>query len=52
MWDKAIGGSQSDAGYDVVEAQDGGLVIVGNTASYGRQGTNAYIIKTDGNGEL
>lgn len=52
IWEKTIGGSYSDVAYDVQEAPDGGLFIVGSTSSYGAGNSDFYIIKTDANGEL
>jgi hypothetical protein len=50
QWDKTFGGSGNDAGYAVIQANDGGFVIAGSTTSYGAGGTDAWLIKTDSNG--
>lgn len=45
-WNKSIGGTNNDEGYDVVATFDGGYIFVGYTWSYGNE-QQAYIIKTD-----
>lgn len=52
LWEKTFGGTSSDGAYDVTEAADGGLFIVGWTFSYSRGYSDIYIIKTDANGEI
>lgn len=52
IWEKILGGEYFDIAFDVIEAADGGLFIVGSTSSYGYGKQSVYIIKTDANGEL
>ncbi len=47
LWAVALGGNKADFGSDVEVAQDGGLIIVGSTASYGAGYSDVYLIKTD-----
>jgi hypothetical protein len=41
----AIGGAASDQGHSLVQANDGGYVIAGQTASFGAGGNDVYIVK-------
>ncbi len=50
-WDEEFGGGQEDRGRAVVEAHDGGYVIVGDTASKGAGDRDVWIIKIDVDGE-
>lgn len=47
---KTFGGSGDDFGWSVQQTSDGGYVIGGFTNSKGAGGYDAYIIKTDANG--
>ena len=49
-WDKTFGGSADDYGWSVAETSDGGYVIAGRTSSYGAGYSDAWLIKTDGDG--
>ncbi|TES94383.1 MAG: hypothetical protein E3J87_00455 [Candidatus Cloacimonadota bacterium] len=46
-----LGGPLSDRGYYVYETADSGYIVVGNTSSYGAEGDDIYLIKTDLNGD-
>jgi hypothetical protein len=50
LWQKVYGGKEYDAGWSAVQVQDGGLVIAGDTASFGAGGMDAYLIKVDQDG--
>jgi len=50
VWDKTFGGTSDDAGWSVREISDGGYIIAGSTSSYGAGGRDAWLIKTDSNG--
>ena len=49
---KTYGGYNADTGWSVIEAGRSGFVIAGETASYGAGSTDAYLIKTDKNGDV
>jgi hypothetical protein len=49
---KSLGGPLSEYGRSMLQTPDGGYLIVGPTTSFGDTGhINAYIIKTDANGD-
>jgi hypothetical protein len=52
LWQKCYGGPKNDAGESIVQADDGGYAIFGYTESFGNGGKDAYLIKTDANGNL
>jgi len=47
---KTFGGTGIDAGRAVLQTNEGGYVILGNTTSFGHGGADIYLIKTDSNG--
>lgn len=51
IWNKLIGGSAGDYGHSVKQCSDGDYIVLGHTFSYGTNG-DAYLIKTDGNGDV
>jgi predicted secreted protein len=50
VWDKTFGGSSSDYAYAVLQTSDGGYILAGSTASFGAGNGDAWLIKTDANG--
>ncbi|MEM4258382.1 MAG: hypothetical protein QXL17_04430 [Candidatus Thermoplasmatota archaeon] len=50
LWEKNFGGTGSDVGYSIIQATDGGYVLVGTTTSTNVGDTDIIIIKTDHNG--
>jgi hypothetical protein len=46
-----IGGSNSDFGFSILQATDGGYVIAGSTESFGAGDRDVWLIKTDTNGD-
>lgn len=52
LWAKAYGGSGIDGSNDMVQTQDGGFAIVGNTFSFGEGVSDVYVIKINASGAL
>ncbi len=52
VWSSTYGGLKADYGYSIEVTQDGGLVMVGATASLGAGSSDAYMIKTDPDGYM
>ncbi len=50
IWEKAYGGEDDEDGYSVQRTSDGGYVVAGHTTSFGN-GDQAYLLKTDANGD-
>ena len=50
IWDRTFGGSGSDFCGTIQQTVDGGYIIAGSTGSYGSGNLDAWIIKTDSNG--
>ncbi len=51
-WQKNIGGFMNEVGKGVVELEDSSIVMVGYSNSYGNGGYDAYIVRTDRNGNI
>ncbi len=52
QWTKAIGGTNNDLGYSVIQTSDGGFAIAGYSSSFGQGGNDLYVLKLDGLGNL
>ncbi|MDQ1257720.1 MAG: hypothetical protein QG656_2326, partial [Candidatus Hydrogenedentes bacterium] len=50
VWRRTFGGTWNDAAYSVI-AVDGGYVLAGSTWSFGAGGEDAYLTKTDSEGQ-
>lgn len=50
-WERTYGGSLGDRGYSVIQTSDGGLLVAGQTESFGPASWNIYLVKTDMDGE-
>lgn len=50
LWTKTFGGTFNDIGRSVQQTSDGGFIIAGESFILGPQLTNAYMIKTDADG--
>ncbi len=51
LWTKTYGGPRNEYGSSIIKTSDGGFIIGGNTNSFGAGGYDAYVIKTDANGD-
>jgi len=51
VWAKQFGGAKMDAGTEVIETQDGGYVLAGETESFGAGALDICLIKTDKTGK-
>ena len=50
LWERTYGGEDDDAGYSLVQADDGGLVVVGERQHAVSRDSDLWILKTDKNG--
>jgi hypothetical protein len=49
-WKKTFGGSDIDWANSVQQTSDGGYIMAGYTTSYGASGWDAWLVKTDTDG--
>jgi hypothetical protein len=52
IWSKTFGGSGDDRAYSVRQTMDGGYIVGGYSSSFNAASQNAYLIKTDPDGNL
>ena len=50
LWNETFGGTNADYGRSVLETNDGGYIIAGDTYSYGGGNCDAWLVKTDSAG--
>jgi hypothetical protein len=51
LWEKTYGGSDWDRAHSLIQLPDSGFVLTGETHSFGNGNSDAYIIRTDKNGD-
>jgi len=51
LFEKSFGGAGSEEGFDVLETQDGGLLLIGSTDTESAGLSDFYLVKTDADGE-
>ena len=51
QWDKTFGGVYDDWGRSALPTSDGGYILVGSTRSFRAENTDAWLIKTDSQGQ-
>jgi len=51
LWTKVIGGTDDDNGYSVQETDDGGIVLGGETNSFGAGASDIWLLKMDEDGD-
>ena len=51
LWTRTYGGPSYDRAYALIVTQDGGLLLVGNTQSYGAGSNDFWAVKTDAAGD-
>jgi hypothetical protein len=52
IWTKTYGGIGSDYAYSVQQTSDGGYIVAGGTYSFGAGTWDAFLVKTDANGDI
>jgi hypothetical protein len=52
QWNQTYGGDGTDQAYSVIQTADCGFAVAGQTNSMGAGGNDAWLVKTDSNGEM
>jgi len=52
IWAKTYGGTDYDYASSVQQTSDGGYIVAGGTGSFGAGDFNAFLVKTDANGDI
>jgi hypothetical protein len=50
QWNRTFGGKDENRALSILQVSDGGYVLAGDTSSYGANGVDALLLKTDANG--
>jgi hypothetical protein len=50
-WNRNYGGDAADIAFDVKSVAEGGLIVAGQTASFGDQYSNVWLLRTDQSGD-
>ena len=51
-WQKTYGGSEDDGAYFIEQTLDKGFIVAGFTQSFGAGGTDFWVLKLDGSGDI
>ena len=51
LWTRTYGGDSSDLGHSVELTEDGGFILAGQTSSFGAGNWDAWLVKTDSQGD-
>ncbi len=52
LWQKKYGGAADEAAISLEKTSDNGLIVLGNTKSFGNGGSDIYVVKTDASGNV
>ncbi len=52
IWDRNYGGPEDDVGISVLQSRDGGYIVAGRTASFGKNGDDIWLLKTNSLGDV
>jgi hypothetical protein len=52
VWQKTYGGTGWDEAFAIVPTSDGGYVVAGSTSSFGAGGSDVWVLKLDGQGNV
>ncbi len=50
QWNRTFGGKGENRALSILQVSDGGYIMAGDTSSYGANGVDALLLKTDANG--